>query len=549
MRQAGTWLPSRAAAPAAAALALALALGGPAVAQSDPASKVLQQTERNAETLRDATQPPPGGVVSTPLQRAELPPPGGPLVQLRSVTFEPPSAFLSTAELDAIIAKYVGRKVDFSQISALVRDVNDLYAKKGVVTAGAILPPQNLTAGRLTVRLVEGREGAVSIVGQHVTRNDMLLKAVRLTRNGDIVDVPTASQDIARFNSTHHAQLSLLLQPGAQFGMTDITLGVREPAPNLFQLTLDNQGVASTGEIQLGAMFQKYGMLGIDDQLMVLATATRGSLAGTVNFDMPFGHVGTRISLGATASAIKVIAGPTKPLDITGRSDAVTATLTQALYTGMDLTAIALATLSSGTSQSFAAGTPIVDTNVLKASLGVAVSYSNARLSIGAQPQMIYASADDHLFATKRGIWLFAGNANGRIALSDSFSITSRAAWQYTREQLLPGSLLFQIGGYNSVRGYPSDGVGGDSGFFAQTELHWTGSGQTEGLDVYGLLDIGRVVSTFPASTNMASLGAGWTYTLPGRASLDISAAAPILPAIAGQPSLAVYAKLTGTLQ
>jgi hemolysin activation/secretion protein len=478
-----------------------------------------------------------------------LPPKGGAVVLLRSVTYDPPSAFLSAAELNAISAKYVGRRVDFSDISALVREVNDLYAKKGVVTAGAILPPQNLSSGQLTVKLVEGREGTVSVVGEHRTRNDLIFQAVRLTRDGNIVDVPTASSDIARFNKMHHAQLSLLLQPGATFGLTDLTIGVREPPPDLFQLSLDNQGVASTGETQFSALYQKYGLFGIDDQIMVLGTATPGSLAGTANFDLPISSFGTRLALGATASTIKVVAGPTAALDITGGSRAVTATVTQAIYVNPAFSAIGLGTVSYGTSQSYASGTPLVDSTVTKAALGIALGYTNERFSLGAQPQLIYAMVDDHLFSTRRGIVLLAGSASAQATITDALSWTSHGAWQYTQEKLLPGSLLFQIGGFDSVRGYPSDGVGGDSGFFIQNELHWLRSGQVGGIDLYALADFGQVYSTFPAITTMASLGAGWTASLSDRATLDVSAAVPIIPAVAGQPSLAAYAKLTGSFR
>ena len=535
------------AALAVGALCTAQAVAAPTV--TDQANQVLRQNERNAERAGAGNQPPAGGVVVAPAQRAELPPAGGPMFRLKSVTFEPPSAFLSQAELDAITAKYIGQMVDFRQISALVRDVNDLYAKKGVVTAGAVLPPQNLKSGELKVQLVEGREGKVAIVGTHLTKDDVFLKAVRLTRDGDIVDVPTASQDIARFNKTHHAQLSLLLQPGATFGLTDLTLGVREPPPNIVQLSVDDYGANSTGAIEASALYQRYGLLGIDDQMMFLATAAQGSLAGTANFDMPIGNLGTRLALGATASTIKVIAGPTLPLDITGNSKAVTATLTQALYTGVNLSVIGLATLSYGTSQSFAAGTPLVDTSTTKGAIGAALSYANDKISIDAQPEVIFARSDDNLFSTQRDITLFAGNGDVTIPLGNSFSIQSRGAWQYTTEQLLPGDLLFQIGGHDTVRGYSSDGVAGDTGFFVQNELHWSGSGKTQGLDLYGLLDVGQVHSTFPATTTLASLGAGWTYQWPNNSSLDVSAAVPLLPAIAGQPSLGVYAKLTGSFQ
>lgn len=553
MRQTGVRGPSstavQAAKPAGLVLALAMLMAAPAVALDDPASRVLQDTQRSAQQARDANQPPPGGVVPTPTPRAELPPKGGAVVLLKSVTYDPPSAFLSPAELDAISAKYVGRRVDFSDISALVRDVNDLYAKKGVVTAGAILPPQNLSSGQLTVKLVEGREGNVTVVGEHRTHNDLIFQAVRLTRDGNIVDVPTASSDIARFNKMHHAQLSLLLQPGATFGLTDLTIGVREPPPDLFQLSLDNQGVASTGETQFSALYQKYGLFGVDDQIMVLGTATPGSLAGTANFDLPISSFGTRLALGATASTIKVVAGPTAPLDITGRSSAVTATVTQAIYVNPAFSAIGLGTVSYGTSQSYASGTPLVDATVTKVALGVALGYTNERFSLGAQPQLIYAMVDDHLFGSRRGIVLLAGSASAEAKITDALSWTSHGAWQYTQEKLLPGSLLFQIGGFDSVRGYPSDGVGGDSGFFIQNELHWLKSDQVGGIDLYALADFGQVYSTFPAITTMASIGAGWTATLSDRATLDVSAAIPIIPAVAGQPSLAAYAKLTGRLR
>ena len=199
---------------------------------------------------------------------------------------------------------------------------------------------------------------------------------------------------------------------------------------------------------------------------------------------------------------------------ITGRSSAVTATVTQAIYVNPAFSAIGLGTVSYGTSQSYASGTPLVDATVTKVALGVALGYTNERFSLGAQPQLIYAMVDDHLFGSQRGILLLAGSASVEAKITDALSWTSHGAWQYTQEKLLPGSLLFQIGGFDSVRGYPSDGVGGDSGFFIQNELHWLRSDQVGGIDLYALADFGQVYSTFPTVTTMASIGAGWTATV-----------------------------------
>ena len=529
-----------------------LLLGGvPALGQSDPASLAAQRNQSEAAALAAGGPEVGEPVVTEAAPRADLPAPGGPTVLLQSVVFEPPSAFLSASELDAITARYVGRRLDFAGIATLVRDVNDLYAEKGVVTASAILPPQQLSDGHLHVQLVEGRLGGVAIVGPHRTSGKMILGAVRLTRDGDVVDVPAAADDIVRFNKTHHAQLSLLLQPGAAFGFTDLALGVAEPPPAGFSVSLDNQGVTSTGTEQVSASYRSYGLLGGDDNLLLYATASRGSLAGTLNFDLPVSSFGTRLALGLTASKIQVVEGPTAVLDISGRSVSQTATLTQALLTRPDASLLGLLSVSSGVSQSFSADTPLVDTITTKISAGIAANYSNDRLTIAAQPQLIYALADNLLAATRQGFFIAAGNASADYAVADDVTLSARGAWQYTIPYSglagMPGNLLFQIGGPGTVRGYPSDGVGGDSGYYFETELHWAPP-EVEGVDLYALADFGEVFSSFPARTTMASVGAGLGYDWRNGVRADLIAAVPVLAAVSDQGAFAVYGKLSGSL-
>ncbi len=533
------------------ALGLSVALAGVAVAQSsDPAGTAARNNERIAADLAAAGAVPEGApVVSGDAVRADLPPPGGPVFQLRSVVFDPPSAFLSQEELDAIVANYLGRKVDFSEISRLVRDVNDLYAEKGVVTASALLPPQQLSDGVLRVNLIEGRVGSVAVVGANRIASSMLFDSVRLSRDDGVVDVPQASQDILRFNKSHHAQMSLLLQPGAAFGLTDLTLGVTEPRPLSAQVSLDNYGVASTGTVQASASVNSYGAFGIDDNLMFLGTASLGSLAGTVTYDMPVGHFGTRLALGATASTIRVIDGPTADLDITGRSVSLTGTLSQTLVARSDLTVQGLLTASVGASQSFLAGVPLVDGVTTKLAVGVAGTYANDKVSISAQPQLVGALAENRLDDTLQRFLIATASASAEYRITDDVRLVARGAGQYTFPYGglagMPGSLLFQIGGPGTVRGYPSDGVGGDSGYYVQTELHWAPA--VEGLDLFVLGDFGQVFSSYPTETTMASVGAGASYSW-SNVTLEGSVGVPVISAVADQGPFGIYARLSGAL-
>ena len=530
---------------------LALALAAPglawAQAQTNPADTVLQQNEQRARELEQATNPPPetNPILSAPITPAALPPAGGPTVALTAVVFEPASEFLSQAELDAITAPYVGKTLDFAAIAKLVQAVNDLYAEKGVVTAGAVLPPQTLADGVLKVQLVEGRQGVVSIVGGTRTRDSYLFDRIGLTRGDNIVDVPSAADDIAFFNKTNRAQVRLLLQPGAAFGFTDLTLGISEPPPNSVQFFADTYGVRSTGIIQGGVSYRAYGLAGMDDTLMLSLSGSAGSLAGSGSYDIPISPAGTRLSLGYSASVIRVVDGPTKPLDITGASQVGSLTLSQPVFANTEWSLLALASGSYGTSISRAGTVSLVESGTTKASIGFALGYTGEVASISLQPQMVYAASEDRLNDTTRYLSVGTINASGSLRLADDVSFVARGAGQYAGDNtLLPGDLLFEIGGPNSVRGYSSEGVAGDSGYYVQSELHWSAS---DSVDLYALADVGEVFSTFPARTTMASVGAGITYTMP-KLTLDLTFAAPISKAVSDQPAYAVYAKLTGTL-
>lgn len=511
-----------------------------------PATDAIRQNEQRAQEINQVTSPAaqtePILTVSNP--PGDLPPPGGPTVQINSVVFEPASAFLTPAELDALAAPYTGRKLDFSQIATLVRAVNDLYAERGIVTAGAILPPQALATGVLKIQLVEGRQGVVSIVGERKSRDAYIFDRIKLTRNGDIVDVPAAAADIAFFNQTNRAQIRLLLQPGAAFGFTDLTLGIVEPPPHTLQFFLDNNGVRSTGEIQTGVTYQAYGLLGMDDTLVASLTATAGSVAGTVSYDIPVTTAGTRISLGYSRSAIQVIEGPSAALDITGSSQVGSLTASQPIFATTDWSLVALASTSYGTSNTRAGTVDLVDSSTVKASLGMALSYTGTAGSFSVQPQVVYAAAEDKLAQSWRDLTIGTISGSGRLQLGDSFAFIAKGAGQYAGNQtLLPGDLLFKIGGPTTVRGYPSDGVSGDSGYFVQNELHWNVAPR---VDLFALSDVGEVFSTFPARTTMMSVGAGLSYTAEHFAA-ELALATPILDAVDDQRTFAVYGKVTGT--
>ena len=529
-----------------ASLFLTTALAGHAYAQTGDLSERIAQQQRerieklNEEAARKQTGDP---VIADPAERRKLPPKGGPMVKLNSVTFEPSSAFLTEDELNAIKSKYLGKRVDFSEISELVRDVNDLYAEKGIVTAAAVLPPQKLSDGDLKVQLVEGQLGKVALVGGNTIRNGYIFKQVKLA-DGTTVDVPTAAKDLNFFNKTNQAQLRMLLRPGAAFGVTDIVLGITEPKERELQVFLDNEGTKSTGELEGSAFYRHYGVLGIDDTFSVYGTYAEGSKSGTARYDVPISPWGTRLTLGYTQSQTKVVDGPTAVLDIGGDAMSGTASLSQAVFADQNWFLQATGAAFLGDNNSDASGVPLVDSRTVKYAPGFMLQYTSDNFSLTNQSQVVFARVEDNLAVTTDDYLVGTGTLNMVYRFPDErTALLATGSWQYTSESLLPGNLLFQIGGPTTVRGYPSDGIAGDSGYYANFELHHT-VGENRQIDLFSFIDFGSVFSTFPQQQNLLSVGMGMNVNFNKNLSMEFTVAGPVLQTMSDQSEMMAYGTL-----
>ena len=245
-------------------------VSGRALSQGAPLSQqpqlnpgiISNENRRNERQIREQSDQTLQGpaVVAPKVPATQVGPSGEKTFRLKTVTFDP-SAFLSKEELDAIIQPYVGTSIDISQIQRIIKSVNDLYAEKGIVTASATLPPQDLKDGVLRIALVEGKLGKVDVKGNDRLRSDFVRDHVS-TAPGAVVDVPLLTREIASFNKTGVAQIQASLASGASFGLTDIELAVIEPPGLSVQLFGDNQGVESVGKHEGGFLIQGYAPFG-----------------------------------------------------------------------------------------------------------------------------------------------------------------------------------------------------------------------------------------------------------------------------------------------
>lgn len=519
-------------------------MAGPVLAQVLPQTLENEAARQQREIERQTAprrQRGPGVVAPAPGPRLEFPA-GGATVLLTRVEFDE-SRFLSPAELDAVRTRYLGRQVDLAAIGRLVQEVNDLYAAKGQITASAVLPPQKLDGGVLKVKLVEGRVGKVGIGGAVQTWPWYVRSQVPLAE-GDVVDAPALNRQVSIFNRLNELQIRAQLAAGASFGLTDVELGLTEPARNTAQISFDNQGVLSTGRYQGTLFLRHHNLLGIDDKIVLYGSRARGSLLGSGSYTIPISPWGTRLGVSYTRSTYHIIRGTIRELRPEGLSENGSLTLSQPIYATDAILLQATGALGRGRSRSKLLDVSTVDTDYLRTQAGATLSVNLPNLSHSTSVNWSQITHDDTLAGTRRHYTIWTGNSASLWRISDNVYGSLVGAGQYTTESQLPGDQIYQIGGPTTVRGYPIGIAFGNSGFYGQAELHYSLPEPLK-LESFVFLDHGQTFLNGGAVTRATSIGAGLIWRPLDWASLEGGIGRPLQRVSAAQRDVELYFRLT----
>ena len=529
-----------------AVCAAAVCCGGPAFAQNLDPGAIAKESQRLQERIEQQDRPQKlegPGVVASPRAPGVVFPAGGTKLVLKQVIFSS-SKFIDEAELAEIAARYIGTSVDLAALQRMVEEINAIYARKGVITGNASLPPQEVKNGIVNVRLVEGRLNKVTLEGNVQTSADYIRQNFPLPV-GEVLDSPALSQQILRFNRTNDVQVRALLQPGTEFGQTDVQLAVVEPARDTLQLFTDNQGVKATGRYEGGFFYRRHSLLGIDDRLTLYGIKSEGNTAGNVSYNVPLFFSGGRIGISYNRGDIKIIDGPLAPLNQKGSSQTTAVNISQPLFINETLTVLLNLGSSYGTSESKLSNNPITDNRTLKNGGGFSASLTGATYSFSFSPNVAQADTHNDILNTNRSFTLVTATTADVVKFPGDFSLSFVGVAQFADVRLLPGDVLFNIGGPTTVRGYPTNATAGDSGYYGNLELHRNWSALVAGLDTYLFTDFGQVYSTFPLNKEAWSGGLGMSWTPASWVTMELSAGFPIKQLIANQSKYALYYRLS----
>jgi hemolysin activation/secretion protein len=259
-----------------------------AVAQTVPSAGLLnQQIER---------EQPPRPAKSTPDIRIEqgrtptAPAAEGQTILVKQIRVSGARIYPEAALL--ALTGFAGQsELTLSDLRVMASKISSHYRKHGYFLAHAYLPAQDIRGGAVTIAVLEGRYGQVSLRNS-ADVPDALVKALfDGVGSGDTVAITPLESRLLLLSELPGVNVKSTLVPGASVGASDLIVDL-VPGPRVTgYIDADNQGNRYTGANRLGAALQVNNPTGSGDLLSVRAlTSFGGTRYGRLAYQAPIGR-------------------------------------------------------------------------------------------------------------------------------------------------------------------------------------------------------------------------------------------------------------------
>ena len=408
---------------------------------------------------------------------------------LNGIRIEGATAY-STAELEKIYAPYIGMRIPLSKLYEFTGAITQRYHDDGYALSWAILPPQTLSDGHVTIRVVEGYINQVTTQGSYrdsyVTRG--LIQRISSYRPLNMKDL---ERDVLLLNDLAGVSVHAVLNPpqGAghnadTIGGSDLTL-VFDDVPYGTNISVDNRGSRYVGPYELGASTGIYHLLTPYQQteistLVSLPTKELKYISATTA--VPISDYGTLFSLqGSYAHTMPGFR--LQSLDLESDAFNYGAAVSQSLIRSRSTNLSALIDITIKDILTDVLQTRLYDDRLRIAGFGLNYNLSDdlgganvaqAKITHGLNwlgatktGTLNLSRADGHSDFTK-----FTANAGRLQVITDNTRLYIAATGQQSNAPLL-SSEQFGFGGTQFGRAYDASELTGDNGAAALAELRY----------------------------------------------------------------------------
>ncbi|MDR3299615.1 MAG: hypothetical protein LBU43_06345 [Candidatus Accumulibacter sp.] len=458
------------------------------------AGRILQETR---PVLPPAERKAPAPLIE---QRDDRPLslPAGETLTVKEFRFEG-AEFIAETELQDALASYRGRTLTLAEIEEAARRITNLYRERGYLVARVWVPRQDASGGTLTLRVVPGKYGQVS-VRNHSFVDDARIAAYFAGLSGDQAvtreELERAMLLVGELPGVNLPKVSI--SPGKDAGTSDFAIDVDADKRYSGYASLDNLGSRYTGKggkhrtgkgrLSVGASWYSPVHLGDALDFSGMSNEGGGLTNARLAWSTPLGASGLRGELAAQSAHYRV-GDVFEELRSKGRADALEANFTYPILltrsqnlraslglVGRDLRD-ELRAVDRKTSKRSYAATFGLNYDRYGSLLGhdayfsLGGSLTFGKLNIDEADERALNKADGSAKTVGR-----YGRANlsalARLAVTERLSASASLTAQRAMRRNLDSSEQFQISGIYGVAAY-REVVSGDHGYWLNVEMRY----------------------------------------------------------------------------
>ena len=398
------------------------------------------------------------------------------------------NTLLNPKRVENITAQHVGAASDFETIQRAVEALEQAYVNAGYGSVKVEVPEQELESGVVTLQVVQGKLGSVTVEANPFYDASNLRHALPALVEGEVVNTGDLNRNLLLANETGSKVTSVTFKRAENNQDVDVAVKVLADDPQRWLALLDNTGTPVTGQYRLGLVYQHANLFNRDHALSVQVMSSPShwqqvSVLG-LGYRIPFYEWGGALDINASQSSVDSgrvsQAGGGPDLAISGSGTTVGLRYTHNLDGTADFShklSVGLEQRMTGNSVTLGGGASLVpDLATRPLTLGYSGTWRDERrdLTFGAT----YLS---NLPGGRNGNTSDYNQPGGRAGANAQFKTlkytlqaTQRLASQWalrlgvsgqSSRDLLIASEQFGVGGTDSVRGFSEREIAGDQGW------------------------------------------------------------------------------------
>ncbi len=410
---------------------------------------------------------------------------------LKGIEFDGNTVF-SDAELLELVKDRIGKKVSIEELEGVRKTISKHYFDQRYVNSGAVIDEQDLAAGVLKIRIVEGRLNDVNVMNKGGwLRTDYLDKRIHreVGKPLNLDDLKLALELIRRDDKIR--KINTALVPTDQLGESNLDMIVTENKVFDAGVGVSNRRPPSVGAEEAEVFLGTKNLTSLGDALRANYTFTQEGMeevdfgdAGnySVFYSLPLTRWDTTLELGLTQSDYAILEEPFDALDIESDTRMYTVALRQPIYRDFQHEfSVTLKgehrrseVLVSGERFSISPGSVDGQTRITALRISPEYVYRSQERVIAARTTLsfgldeldpIMTSDYDRKYLT----WLTQASWVESVSSNDMLFIV-KLFHQYT-DQSVVSMEQFSLGGMNTIRGYRENQLIRDNAVVISPEL------------------------------------------------------------------------------